>query len=308
MTGYKNVLIVADIEGSSGCWSYAGSAFKTRQWVSACLAMCRDVDAVGRRLFQEGVQQVIVKDFHRTGYNLLPERIDPRCRIVSGYRRGPVPGIGNPSGVEAVMFLGLHAASGTDGFLPHTLTSRISRLLVNGKPLPEIALFAASLAPFGIRPIFFSGCPVACKQAEDVIRGIDAFSIEKSRSTEDFDVRRWRQALATAAAASLQNSGVTPYLPEGPFHATVTMRDGQAVAARLARRWGFEVRGADLLIRAENIHSLYRDLIRLCYLTPLVERLLPLSLALFNLQGRFGLAWLRRRLKNTSIGEQLVAR
>jgi hypothetical protein len=86
------------------------------------------------------------------------------------------------------------------------------------------------------------------------------------------------------------------------------MRDGQAVAARLARRWGFEVRGADLLIQAENIHSLYRDLIRLCYLTPLIERLLPLSLALFNLQGRFGLAWLRRRLKEPSIGEQLVAR
>jgi D-aminopeptidase len=219
-----------------------------------------------------------------------------------------VPGIGNPSGVEAVMFLGLHAASGTDGFLPHTLTSRISGLLVNGKPLPEIALFASSLAPFGIRPIFFSGCPVACKQAKDVIRDIDTFSIEKSRRTVDFDARRWRQALAAAAVGSLQNRSVTPYLPEGPFHATVTMRDGQAVAARLARRWGFEVRGVDILIRAEKIHSLYRDLIRLCYLTPLVERLLPLSLALFNLQGRFGLAWLRRRLKDKSMGGQVVAR
>ncbi len=308
MTRYKNVLIVADIEGSSGCWDYAGSAFKTRQWVNACLAMCRDVDVVVKRLVAEGVQQVIVKDFHRTGYNLLPERIDPRCRIVSGYRRGPVPGVGNPSGAEAVMFLGLHAASGTDGFLPHTLTSRISNLLVDGQPLPEIALFASSLAPYGIRPVFFSGCPVACKQAEDVIGGIDTFSIEKSGNVEDFDARRWRQALAAAAANSLQNNRVTPYLPEGPFHATVSMRDGQAVASRLARRWGFEVRGADLLIQAENIDSLYRDLIRLCYLTPLVQRLLPLSLGLFNLQGRIGLAWLRRRLKEKTNGEQVTAR
>ncbi len=298
VTRLDHVLILADIEGSSGCWSYAGSAFKTRQWVSACVEMSRDVDAVVKSLFDSGVRQITVKDFHRTGYNLLPERIDPRCRIVSGYRRAPVPGIGHPSGAEVVMFLGLHAASGTNGFLAHTLTSRIGRLTVNGNPLPEIALFAASLAPFGIRPIFFTGCPVACRQAVETIAGIDTFAIEKSAGPEGFDVRQWRQALAAAAAGSLQNRHVAPFQPEGPFDATVTMRDGEEIASHLARRWGLESRGADILIRTDTIHALYRALIRICYLTPLAERILPLSLALFNLQGRLGLAWLRRQLKN----------
>ncbi|KPJ77260.1 MAG: hypothetical protein AMJ54_08750 [Deltaproteobacteria bacterium SG8_13] len=297
MTGYKNVMIVADIEGSSGCWSYAGSSFKTRQWVRACVDMSRDVDAVVKSLFQQGVRKVTVKDFHRTGYNLLPERIDPRCRVVSGYRRGPVPGVGNPSGAEAVLFLGLHAASGTDGFLAHTLTSRISALKLDGKPLPEIALFAASLAPYNIRPIFFSGCPVACRQAEEIIAGIETFSIEKNGDPNDFDAQRWRLAMAAAAAASLQNRRAAPYLPDGPFHATVTMREGEAAAGQLAHRWGLDCRGPQISIRAESFHELYRDLIRICYLTPMTARILPLSLALFNLRGRFGLAWLRRRLK-----------
>ena len=297
MTRYRNVLIVADIEGSSGCWSYAGSAFKTRQWVSACVAMSRDVDAVVTRLLKEGVEQVTVKDFHRTGYNLLPEMIDPGCRIVCGYRRGPVPGIGHPSGAEAVLFLGLHAASGTEGFLAHTLTSRISRLTVNGGPLPEIALFAASLAPFDVRPIFFSGCPVACRQAEETVSGIDTFPIEKHRGADGFDARRWRQAMAAAAAGSLQNSLAEPYRPEGPFDATITMRAGPAAAERLAHRWGLDCRDADITIRTDTIHELYRQLIRICYLNRLTERLLPLSLALFNLHGRSGLAWLRRQLK-----------
>ena len=156
----KDILIIADIEGSSGCWSYAASSYMTEEWFRACVDMTRDVHAVTQALFDAGVQHITVKDFHRTGYNLLPEMIDSRVKIVSGYRQKPVPGIGDPGKARAVMFLGMHAASGTDGFLAHTLTSRIEKLLVNELPLAEIELFAASLAPYGIRPLFFRVVPL----------------------------------------------------------------------------------------------------------------------------------------------------
>ncbi len=163
---YTSLLIISDIEGSSGCWSYSGSSFMTEAWFHACVEMTRDVNAVATALLNAGVRQITVKDFHRTGYNLLPELIDSRARVLSGYRHGHVPGIGDPGDAQAVMFLGMHAASGTDGFLAHTLTSRIERLEVNGKALAEVELFSASLAPYGVRPIFFSGCPIACSQGQ----------------------------------------------------------------------------------------------------------------------------------------------
>jgi hypothetical protein len=37
------------------------------------------------------------------------------------------------------------------------------------------------------------------------------------------------------------------------------------------------------------------ELIRLCYLTPLIVKVLPLALFVSNLRGRLGLAWLRRK-------------
>jgi D-amino peptidase len=163
----RRILIIADIEGSSGCWSYRASSFKTGEWARACVEMSRDVNAVVRALFESGVESIRIKDFHRTGYNLLPELIDTRAVISHGYHTGPVPGIGDPGDAEAAMFLGMHAASGTAGFLAHTLTSRIEKLEINGEPLPEIKLFASSLAIRDIRPIFFSGCPVACQQARE---------------------------------------------------------------------------------------------------------------------------------------------
>jgi len=294
---YSHVLIVADLEGSSGCWSYKASSFLTDQWCRACLEMSHDVSAVVSALFKAGVKTITIKDFHRTGYNLFPELIDSRATLISGYRRGPVPGIGNPYNAQAVMFLGMHAASGSDGFLAHTLTSRIARLEVNQRLLAEIELFAAALAPWKIRPIFFSGCPVACQQAAAVIENINCFPIDKSRGPENFGAGTWRSDVARAAVRSLDNHQTVPYVPAGPFDATVTMREGKAAAAKLARRWKFEQAGAQIRIHSANMQQLYLELIKLCYLTPTIEKILPLALVAFNLKGRIGIIRARRRLK-----------
>ncbi len=301
---YRHILILADIEGSSGCSSYRASAFLTRPWAHACAAMSRDVDAVVKRLFAAGVRQVTVKDFHRTGYNLLPERIDHRARIICGYRRGPVPGLGHPGDADAVMMIGMHAASGTDGFLPHTLTSRLASLTVNGRPLAEVELFSAALSPFNLPTIFFSGCPAACDQARERIPGIHTSAIDKGTTLQALGARQWRNKLAGAAAAALDNHAVVPYRPDGPFAAAITIRDGAAAAAKMADPWGFERIGNRVFITAPDMHALYRDLIRLCYLPPWAEKTLPLSLGLFNLVGRLGRFWVRRRLSRDRTGRR----
>ena len=298
---YKNILIIADIEGSSGCWGYEASSFMTEPWCHACVEMSHDVNAVGRALLDAGVERIRVKDFHRTGFNLLPELIDSRITIGSGYNRKPIPGIGNPGNAEAVVFLGMHAASGTDGFLSHTLTSRIESLIVNGKPLAEVELFAASLAPWGIRPIFFSGCPTACRQAQQAIANINVYPIDKFSGAKNFDVTQWRTGLARAAVESLSNDLTAPYTPAGPFKAMIQMRDGKEAARRMAKRWGFTRRDNQILIDVNSMRTLYLNLIRLCYLTPMIERILPVSLLLYNLWGRAGRVWVRRKLKAQAI-------
>lgn len=290
-------MIVADIEGSSGCWDYEGSRFLTEDWAEACKAMSLDVDAVVRGLFDAGVDAVVAKDFHRTGYNLLPELIDSRAEIVHGYKIGSVPGIGNPVGVDALMFVGLHAASGTTGFLAHTLTSRISRLEVNGAPLSEVQLFASSLAKTGAVPLFFSGCPLACVQAEASIRGIQTYYIDKAVGRNNFDAQSWRTGLAEAAAASLTADDAAPYRPAGPFSVKVSMRDGEKIASKIADRWKLDRDGSTLEFEASDFHALYSQLIRIAYLNPVIEKVLPFGLPLYNMKGRYGLAWVRGKIR-----------
>jgi D-aminopeptidase len=283
---YKRVLILADIEGSSGCWSHRASSFRTEEWARACLEMTRDINAVVQALGDSGLELIRIKDFHRTGYNLIPELIDSRAEIIQGYRAGPVPGIGDPGD-----------ASGTPGFLAHTLTSRIAQLEMNGEILPEIKLFASSLAPRGIRPIFFSGCPVACSQTRDSIPGISVYPIEKSAGRSRFNIMDWRSGLQKAAVKALENNRTAPYLPTGPMNIIVKMRDGAGIAKKIATRWGLTYREDQIVFDADDMHEVYMHLIRICYLTPAIEKTMPLALWLYSGIGRLGLAWVRRQLK-----------
>jgi D-amino peptidase len=290
---YRHILIIADIEGSSGCWSYEASRFLTTEWASACKMMSEDIAVVVKALFESGIEHITIKDFHRTGFNILPEMIDPQARLVPGYIKGPVPGIGDPAGAQAAMFIGLHAASGTNGFLAHTLTSRIERITINGKLTPEIELFASSLAPYGIVPIFFSGCKVACAQASRIVKNITIHTIDKTKGQDSFKVKNWRAALAKKVTESIANIYCRFDIPEGPFTVVVTMRDGEKIAEMLSKRWGMQHFGKDILFKADDIHSVYMQCIRICYLTPFIEKFLKVSLFLYNLYGRIGRAYVR---------------
>ena len=274
------------------------SAFMTPSWPQACLSMSLDVAAVVDALFVAGVESITVKDFHRTGYNLFTEHINKKAKVVQGYKTGPVPGIGNPSPATAVLMIGMHAPSGSSGFLAHTLTSRIARLEVNGELLSEAQLFSSSLAPAGLVPLFFSGCPVACHHTLQKIDGIQCFPIKKIGAMKDFNEVSWRNELAREAVSALNNKAARPYSPEGPFSAVVEMRDGAEIAQKLATRWKLDSKGSEIYLKSQEINELYQQLMRICYLTPMLEPILPLGLPLYNLKGRFGLLWAKNKVQN----------
>jgi D-aminopeptidase len=171
---------------------------------------------------------------------------------------------------------------------------------VNGRPLAEVELFAASLAPFHIRPILFSGCPLACAQARRRIPGIRTVAIAKNALPEMLDKKHWRRILAREAVNALHASPPFPYTPKGPFRVVIRIRDGAKAAARMADPWGFQRCDATIFFQTPDIHNLYDNLIHLCYLSPLAHKLQPLSLALFNLMGILGRQWVRYRLRQTS--------
>ena len=77
--------------------------------------------------------------------------------------------------------------------------------------------------------------------------------------------------------------------------------DGEMVARKIAKRWKFEQHDDRILFNTSGMQDLYMNLIRICYLTPMIEKNLPLCLFAYNLWGRIGLGWVRRRLKQLQL-------
>lgn len=296
---YTSILIISDIEGSSGCWNRLAAKYKTREWAHACVDMSLDVNAVVTALFDAGANYIRIQDFHRTGYNLLPELIDKRTEFFPGYRISPVPAIGNPGSVKGLIMLGMHASSGSKGFIAHTLTSHIKHIECNGRSLSEAELLSMVLAPYGIVPLFFSGCPVACKEIEDTIPHIMTFQIDKNINPGSFNKQAWRDGLKKASAASLCNDKVVPFNREGPFKVVVTMRDGVQAARNRAGKWHLPFQNDQVMFESKTVLSLFKQLIRIAYLHPFLEKILPLGFPFFHVYGRLGQRWIRTLLKKS---------
>ncbi len=176
----KVAYVVADLEGSTGAWTKAHTLLGTPEWQQARVELTRDINVVAEALWERDAKAVVVKDFHRTGYNLIPQYLDQRVKLVSGYYSGPALGYGKLYGADFALFVGLHAAGGNErGFLPHTLTSGIAEIIVNGERVCESELFAAVLSEFHIPLSFFSGCPAACEEVSRKMNWVVTHAIAK---------------------------------------------------------------------------------------------------------------------------------
>jgi len=294
---HTSILVISDIEGSSGCWNRKAAMFKTKEWAEACVGMSLDVNAVVTGLYEAGAGHVRIQDFHRTGYNLLPELIDRRAELSSGYRMKPIPALGHPGSATGLIMLGMHASSGSKGFIAHTLTSRIKKITCNGTPLSEAELLCMVLSRYGIVPLLFSGGPVACDEAGDIFPGILTYAIDKNTGPESFEKKIWRDGLKKAAEKSVFQKNMVPYERDGPYRVVIVMRDGSPAAKAIAEKWHFPFQDDQVFIECPTVFSLMHILIQIVFLHPLLKRIMPLGLAIYHVYGRFGLHWVRSRLK-----------
>ena len=286
--------MVADLEGSTGAWTRAHTLLGTPEWQEARVEVTRDINAVAEALFDRGVKGVIVKDFHRTGYNLIPSRLDKRVKLVSGYYTGPAVGYGKLYGADFALFVGLHASGGNeDGFLAHTLTSRIAEILVNGKRICEAELFATVLSAFAVPVSFFSGCPAACREVFERMDWVVTYAIPKDplvyRDEEKRReyISRMREGLKEKIKEIPNPQSLPLFIMKPPFDCRVIFREG--AEARRMNPWGFSQDGKVIRFHAEEFLELYQNLLKIAYFPKLAYTLrdiiIPLTRIVWKIQS-----------------------
>ena len=161
------VLISADMEGATGVTWPADVQPGTEQWQRCRHMFTSDVNAAIAGFFASGAGEVLVSEAHATMRNLLLEDLDRRAAMLTGRHKdlSMVEGIQDPA-VEAVAFLGYHAAAGAEGVLAHTyLANSITSVRVNGQVGSEGRLNAYVAAEFGVPVVLVTGDDRACADA-----------------------------------------------------------------------------------------------------------------------------------------------
>ncbi|HET8523813.1 MAG TPA: M55 family metallopeptidase [Thermomicrobiales bacterium] len=252
------VLISADMEGTCGVVSWVqvmppdvvgpNETSSSVEYERTRRRMTREVNAAIEGALAAGADEVIVNDSHDGMRNLIPEKLHPDGRFISGSDKplGMMQGV-ELDGIGAVFFTGYHAKAGTPNApLAHTWTGWIQDVRFNGRSTGEFGLNAAVAGAFGVPVVLVTGDNVAVAQVHDLL-GTDVVGIEV------------KQGYSTSAALHLH-----------PKRAQAMIRDGAREAVQRAfgaKPWGLP---DDVLVEVEFDHQARAD--QACYL-PGTERI-----------------------------------
>lgn len=157
------IYISADIEGITGVsnWYDTGDlSGDDVAYEAAKLQMTREVAAVCRGLLDSGVTEILIKDAHGKGKNLLHNLLPKQVKIISEWSNHPYGMVeGLDASFDGVIFVGYHSdATSNASPLAHTLCPKsIRSIKINGESASEFTIYAHAAYMLGVPVIAVTG-------------------------------------------------------------------------------------------------------------------------------------------------------
>ena len=168
------VYISADIEGTAGItnWEEADKSHSTYHVFRE--RMTEEVVAACEGAIAAGAKEILIKDAHDSGRNIIAARLPDCARLIRGWSGHPLSMVQDiDSSFDAAVFVGYHAKAGSDDNpLAHTLRLRVAHLAINGEIAPEFHIFSYAAALHGVPSVFLSGDHGICADAKRIVPGI----------------------------------------------------------------------------------------------------------------------------------------
>ena len=219
------VYVQTDIEGVAGFCFFENRRSRDYEVINHRYRMYKlltdEVNAAVKAAFDAGADEVVVNDSHGSGYNILFEELDPRCRIIHGKNcSGPhwLPLL--DSSFDAMVLIGMHAMGGTAcSITPHTLW------VVNNESgtinLSEGAMAAAIAGDLNVPTVMVSGDDKVVAELAEKIPGIAAAEVKQALSPYQacsLVPKASCELIYEKVKAALSNiSAVKPYKVAGPL-------------------------------------------------------------------------------------------
>ncbi|NQV41684.1 MAG: M55 family metallopeptidase, partial [Candidatus Marinimicrobia bacterium] len=129
--------------------------------------MTAEVAAAAEAAIESGATEILIKDAHDSGRNLILDELPELCKVVRGWAGHPLSMVQEvDESFDAIMFVGYHSRAGQNtNTLAHTMSSaRIARMTLNGKDMSEFYVHGLAAAYYGVPSIFVSGDEGLCHE------------------------------------------------------------------------------------------------------------------------------------------------
>ncbi|MBE0461660.1 MAG: M55 family metallopeptidase [Candidatus Aminicenantes bacterium] len=175
------VFISVDMEGICGVIHWEEVSRNGKDYDLFRKLMTLETNAAIEGALEAGATEILVRDSHGSGRNILPELLHPAAQLIRDWSGGPLSMMeGIDSSYHAAIFIGYHAQANTpNAVLDHTMTGTIYDVTLNGKKMPETGINAFIAGNFNVPVILVAGDKAICSQAQELLGQVETVAVKE---------------------------------------------------------------------------------------------------------------------------------
>jgi D-amino peptidase len=175
------IFITADIEGVNGATKWEETDQTNQYFLELREQMTAEVKAACEGALNAGASEIVVKDSHGWGCNILHKKLPREARLIRAWTGHPFSMMqGIDKSFDATLVVGYHSQAGNDGSpLAHTMTGNMASVKINGLLSSEFVMSAYTSGYVGVPVAFLAGDAALCAHAKAFIPGITTVAVKE---------------------------------------------------------------------------------------------------------------------------------
>ncbi len=221
------IYLSVDMEGIAGVSHAKPTGRDDSGYAGACRLMEGETNAAIEGAFDGGATELVVNDSHGSMYNLAPENIDRRARLVQGRKPLSMVEAAADGRYDVALFVGYHARAGHPrGTIAHTYTGAPTLTTVDGRPVGEYGINALYLGGLGVPVGLVTGDDALADEVAEWLPWAERVVVKRAVSWQAADSLHPAEAAALVRAGAMRavqrvatsdRDGLRPLIVEPPI-------------------------------------------------------------------------------------------
>lgn len=229
------VYLSVDMEGIAGISHAKPTNRGDEGYPAAAALMLGEANAAVEGAISAGAREVVVNDSHGGMFNLDPERLDTRARLVQGTKPFSMVEAARDGAFDLALFVGYHARAGHPrGTIAHTYSGRPTLTCLNGRATGEYGINALYLGALGVPVGLVAGDDALAEEVAEWLPWSERVVVKRAVSWQGADSlhpERARELVRDGARRAVERCAagdpeLRPLVLQGPISVLIEFAHG----------------------------------------------------------------------------------